>query len=265
MILNEDLFRSIDTIYTENYLSYLRACASLSGNPYDIHIKTFGDVIATVYPEDPHFNHVFNLSERTIDRLTQIKGFYKQHHLSFWITMNPIDFTVKVSQSFIKQNFYPAGYHTKFIGRPTQAKMISTPGIRTYRVKAKNLERAVETSLEGIGVPKKAWEQQKPRIRLHLEIPETYWFYAKVDGIAAGTGFSYIKNNFAYLAGAHTRQTFRGRGCQTALINRRIKLAEELGCEFIVGAADFGTTSFRNMLRSGLQIAYTEVWWQGMP
>ena len=265
VILNDKIFRAIDSIYTEDYVSYLMACESLPGNPYNIHVETFGDVIATLYPEDPHFNHVFKLSSDSIDCLPRINSFYKRHNATYWVTLNPRDFSEKVSKYLIKHGLQPAGYHTKFIRRPSRTRLTSTPGIKVNRVSSNNLEYAVETSLEGFGAPKKAWKRLKPRLRLHLDLPNTHWFYATFKGEPAATGILYKKDKFALLSSAQTRPSLRGRGCHIALINRRIRLAEEIGCKFIVGAADFGTPSFRNMLRAGLQIAYTEVWWQGVP
>lgn len=237
----------------------------MPGNPYNIHVKTFGDVTATLYPEDAHFNHVFNLRTESIDCLPRIHNFYKRHNAYFWITLNPRDFSDKVSQYLLKHGLQPAGYHTKFIGRPSRARLTKTAGVKVYRVSVNTLDRAVETSLEGSGVPEKGWKRLQPLLRIYLDLPDTHWYLATLKGKPAATGNLYVSDKFALLSGAQTRPSFRGKGCHAALINQRIRLAEEMGCQYIVGAADFGTPSFRNMLRSGLQIAYTEVWWQGYP
>jgi hypothetical protein len=232
IVLNDKIFQAIDSIYTESHVSYLTTCEALHGNPYNIRIKKFGDVIATLYPEDPHFNHVFNLSTESIECLPRINSFYKRHKANYWITLNPRDFSDKVSKYLIKHGLQPAGYHTKFIRRPARTRLTSTPRIKVNRVNANNLESVVETSLEGFGAPKKAWKRLKPRMRLLLDLPNTHWFYATFKGDPAATGILYKKGQFALLSGAETRPAFRGRGCHNIFTNTYSFQAPEFYSKF---------------------------------
>lgn len=265
IILNEELVRDIDDIYTDYYITFVTACVSRHGNPDKVRLEMFGDVIATLFPGDPHFNHVFKLNEERIGHLPQIVDFYKGHQALFWVTMNPFDFSTKVSSDLIKYGLHPAGYHTKFIGTSTETESHASPSISVEGVTEKTLESAVETALEGSGVPRKEWGRQAPYVRILHQIPQIHWFLASADEKPAGTGALYVRDRLAYLSSAETRPSFRRMGCHTALINRRLRLAAELGYELVVGAADFGTSSFRNLMRAGLQIAYTEAWWIKYP
>jgi hypothetical protein len=64
------------------------------------------------------------------------------------------------------------------------------------------------------------------------------------------------------LANSATVPAFRQRGCQTALIRRRLADAAEQGCELVAAQCAFGGASQRNLERAGLRIAYTKAVWR---
>ena len=71
-----------------------------------------------------------------------------------------------------------------------------------------------------------------------------------------------VGDGIGYLANAATVPGFRGRGCQTALLARRIADAAAAGCDLVAGQATFGSTSQRNMERMGLRPAVTVTTWR---
>ena len=64
--------------------------------------------------------------------------------------------------------------------------------------------------------------------------------------------------NIAVLFGT-TVPEFRGRGVQTALINRRLWAAVQQGCEYAVVSTTPGRGSQRNMERCGFHLAYSKI------
>jgi GNAT superfamily N-acetyltransferase len=84
-------------------------------------------------------------------------------------------------------------------------------------------------------------------------------FLAWVDGKPAGGGGMYIHEGIVEFGGASTRSTFRRRGVQTALINARIKAAQELGNKLAMVVTEPGSHSQRNLEKQGFQLAYTKV------
>lgn len=85
-------------------------------------------------------------------------------------------------------------------------------------------------------------------------------FFARVNGVpaAAAAGLLIPEHRVFALFGAGTLPEFRGRGIQTALLRTRMKAAAEAGCEFVVVVTRGGTSSERNCLRLGFQIAYSK-------
>jgi GNAT superfamily N-acetyltransferase len=54
---------------------------------------------------------------------------------------------------------------------------------------------------------------------------------------------------------------YRGRGCQAALLRRRIDDAAAAGCELVASQLPFGSGAQRNVERAGLRVACTKAIW----
>jgi GNAT superfamily N-acetyltransferase len=87
-------------------------------------------------------------------------------------------------------------------------------------------------------------------------------FLAVVDenGTLAATGAGLIIPDFKIIGlyGAATLTPYRGRGLQTAILQRRLQAASEAGCEYAVIVTQGGTTSMRNAERLGFTLAYSK-------
>lgn len=101
-------------------------------------------------------------------------------------------------------------------------------------------------------------------------LPGSLNFLAKVDSVPAGGGMGQVmpEARIGAFFGTATLPEFRGRGVQTALINRRLWGAARAGCEYAVVSTMPGSGSQRNMERRGFRVAYTKVVlvrsWPGM-
>ncbi len=86
-------------------------------------------------------------------------------------------------------------------------------------------------------------------------------YVAERDGVAAAAAALVIDGELGYLAAASTLPAFRGRGCQTALIRRRISDAAAAGCAEVCSLTA-NPVSRRNLERCGLDLAYTKTAWR---
>jgi hypothetical protein len=71
-----------------------------------------------------------------------------------------------------------------------------------------------------------------------------------------------LGDHVAVLAGASTIPSARNRGAQRALLQARLKIAAERGCDLVMMGASPGSTSQRNAERQGFRIAYTRIKWR---
>jgi GNAT superfamily N-acetyltransferase len=90
--------------------------------------------------------------------------------------------------------------------------------------------------------------------------PGSLTFVAEVDSqlVATGAGLIIPEHKIVGLYGAGTLKDFRGRGLQTAMLERRMQVAAEAGCEYAVIVTLGGTTSMRNAERLGFRVAYSK-------
>jgi hypothetical protein len=88
---------------------------------------------------------------------------------------------------------------------------------------------------------------------------------AFVGSQPAAGAILHVSEGVATLAGGATLTRFRGRGCQSALIERRLSEAAEAGCDAVTSRCAAGSTSQANMERVGMRVAYTKDIWQQRP
>ncbi len=86
--------------------------------------------------------------------------------------------------------------------------------------------------------------------------------YMAYDGDKpVATGSFYTKDSYAWIDFAATLADYRGKGAQTALAERRIRDAADMGCRLLVvetaeQTPEHSAPSYRNMVRMGFEVAY---------
>ncbi|HEV7280645.1 MAG TPA: GNAT family N-acetyltransferase [Pirellulaceae bacterium] len=120
-------------------------------------------------------------------------------------------------------------------------------------------ERSLYSSIlrEGFAPPDAAMAERMER--RYLVAPGVKALLAEVDGEAAGAGTVDASPPCAMLFGAATREGFRRRGVQTALMIARLELAREAGCRYAAVHSRPDVATGRNALRLGFRTVYTKV------
>jgi len=93
-----------------------------------------------------------------------------------------------------------------------------------------------------------------------FSFPGAITFVAEADGkiVATGAGLIIPDHKIVGAYGAATLKPYRGRGLQTAMLQRRMQVAAQAGCEYAVLITQGGTTSMRNAERLGFTVAYSK-------
>ncbi len=96
------------------------------------------------------------------------------------------------------------------------------------------------------------------------EVPQAFALLATWEGRPAGGAGGMIvpEHTVAGFYGAGTLPEDRNRGIQTALLQHRLRMAAEAGCEYAVIVTLPGTASERNVVRAGFRLAYTKAAFQ---
>lgn len=84
---------------------------------------------------------------------------------------------------------------------------------------------------------------------------------AELNGVSGATAALCFHEGVALFAGASTVPEFRRRGLQGAVLQARMRLAAEKGCDLAMMVAEAGSESQRNAERKGFAIAYTRTKW----
>jgi len=162
-----------------------------------------------------------------------------------------------------EQGFEPTYAWMKFVRDPHPPRFPAPGGVEVVEVTAPGQEPFGTIAALGFGMP--AWGAE---LFAHLPGREGWRCYvARVDGEACGCGAMVIEDGVAELGIGATLEAARGRGCQTALLHRRIVDAAEAGCRTLLvetgeRVPDRPSASYRNILKAGFDEAYLRPNWQ---
>jgi GNAT superfamily N-acetyltransferase len=151
----------------------------------------------------------------------------------------------------------------KFVRDPHPPRFPEPGGIEVVEVTAPDQEPFGTIAALGFGMP--AWGAE---FFAHLPGREGWRCYvARIDGKAQGCGAMVIEDGVAEFGIGATLEPARGRGCQTALLRRRIGDAATAGCHTLLVETgerrpDRPAASYRNILKAGFDEAYLRPNWQ---
>jgi len=134
----------------------------------------------------------------------------------------------------------------------------STAGVDIIEI-GRDGPRYFDTLFGGYGVGPEARDLRRMWAIEH-ETAGLRRYLATVDGRSAAAAALFTRDGAGILAGAATLPRFRGRGCQTALITRRIADASA-DSDLVVVTAALGSPSHGNLTRLGFQVTHTRTAW----
>jgi hypothetical protein len=161
---------------------------------------------------------------------------------------------------------YQAFEFTSVLYRPiaSQHESVCAPaaGLRVRRVEEHERELSGRVAAKGWGhLPELAGFLNEVG-EINAEREGSLSFFAEIGGAPVALGTLCLHGGVALLAGACTIPEARGRGAQLALLDERLRVAAERGCDVAMMGALPGSASQRNAERQGFRIAYTRIKWQ---
>jgi hypothetical protein len=117
----------------------------------------------------------------------------------------------------------------------------------------------LETLFDGYGLSPGTASPQRAMMAIEHRSPRLRRYLAYVDDQPAAAAALYTTPQAAYFAGAATIPAMRNRGCQTALIQRRLR--DATAGQVVVTTA-FGSSSQANLQRLGFAIEHTRTLWR---
>jgi hypothetical protein len=230
------------------------------GGPSGLRLERFGPVTAAVTesrPELDFMNRIHGLPEAP-DRLGEVLTVYREVGLRPWIELPPG--AEELLARLVDAGARPLEPIAVLYAQAEPSAVPPRPEVR--RAAQDEALHFGLLHLEGHGVPAGVREVDAPGVAAALARDDVRGYIAGVDGEDAAAGVLFVHGADAYAATASTVELFRGRGCQAALLARRLTDAAEAGAELFSSLTVLGSPSQRNLERAGLRVAYTKTVWR---
>jgi len=234
---------------------------------HGIELRDFGAVQASIVRdlrEAPMLNLILGAPEASDDDLDYAVAWTEEHGVSPYVPVTPGLDGSAAAETWLQEHGFERAYAwMKFVRDPHPPRFPIPNGVEVVELSAADEEPFGAIAAIGFGLP--AWAAE-----LFVRLPEREgWrcYVARVDGKAQACAAMLVEEKIAEFGIAATLEEARGRGCQTALLHRRIIDAAEAGCHTLfveTGERVPGrpSASYRNILRAGFEEAYLRPNWQ---
>ena len=265
-VVTAELADRLERLEAEYMASDMAALSTDDDNPLGVDVGYFGDATALAMTglDDWEFNRTIGLRDDGPAEIDSVLSWYRERRVDCHFDVAPMLCSERVRLSLAERGFYQSRFHTVLYGEPAPARPVLADGVDVTEVGANDMGMFAELYmlyLDDIGIDPDLRRRAKTNVEARHPLPGWRLYVASVDGAPAAFGALFVSGGVGSLAGAATVPRFRGRGCQSALIRRRIADAAADGCDLIAGQAAPGSASQRNMERAGLRVAYTKAVW----
>jgi GNAT superfamily N-acetyltransferase len=215
-------------------------------------------------PQVPILNLVLGAPEAGAAELDRATAWVEEQGVSPCIPVTPGLPGSAAAEAWLRGNGFQPGYAwMKFVRDPHPPRFPKPDGVEVVELESGDEEPFGAIAATGFGMPSWAGD-----LFAHLPGREGWRCYvAKVGGRAQAAAAMLVEDGIAEFGIAATLEEARGRGCQTALLHRRIRDAAAAGCRTLFvetgeRAPDRPSGSYRNILKAGFEEAYLRPNWQ---
>jgi GNAT superfamily N-acetyltransferase len=235
-----------------------------------IAVRDFGPVQATVVAALPGvrmLNLVLGATEPGAaegGQLAEALEWTESRGVSCYVPVKGSTAASETAERLLRDRGYEPGYAWMKFVRDAHPPRFSHPnGVEVVELDRNGDEAFGMIAATGFGLPTwaSAFFAQLPGR------PGWHCYVARVDDEAAACAAMLIDGDIAEFGIAATLEPARGRGCQLALLHRRVLDAGSAGCRTLFvetgeRGSDRPSGSYRNILRAGFEEAYLRPNWQ---
>jgi GNAT superfamily N-acetyltransferase len=229
-----------------------------------VEARDFGAVQATIVsalPEARMLNLVLGAEADAVD-LTEALDWVESKSVGAYVPITESRPGAANAERLLQERGYELGYAwMKFVRDAHPPRFAAPSDVDVAPVEGAN-EPFGMIAATGFGLP--AWASSF-FADLHAQ-PGWHCYLARVDGEPAACAAMLIDGGIAEFGIAATLEPARGRGCQQALLHRRIADAAAAGCRTLFVETgeripDRPSASYRNILKAGFEEAYLRPNW----
>ncbi len=241
--------------------SALNRALNLPGNPLGVTILEShglrGCIVASL-PDLPWYNLVSGLSEDNVQHLPAMLEGYVSRGIAPSISLWEAHQTPLVESALSGLGFTVQRHSSTLYTVPERLEVEPVAGVTVSELAA---GEAVETFDNVLSAGYGSTNPNQHRLlTLENEDSGVRRYLGDVDGSPAAAAALTIHDEIAYLAGAATIPTARGRGAQTALIRRRLNDAATCS-QLVVVTTATDSQSQHNLERIGFRTAQIKTVW----
>jgi GNAT superfamily N-acetyltransferase len=233
---------------------------------HGVELREFGGLQVTLtrdLPRVPILNLVLGAPEASEADLDYAIAWGDEHGVTPCIPVTPGLAGSERAEEWLRARGFEHGYAWMKFVRDAHPPRFPAPEVEVVELTAADEEPFGTIAAVGFGMP--AWAAD-----FFAPLPgRDGWrcYVARVDGKAQACAAMVIEDGIAEFGIAATLEEARGRGCQTALLQRRILDAAEAGCHTLFvetgeRVPDRPSGSYRNILKAGFEEAYVRPNWQ---
>jgi hypothetical protein len=244
-------------------IAWVEGLRDLPGNPARVTVERIGGAVALAcetLPDLDFVNTVHGLDTAEGRRVAEVTAFYRRLGLRGWTEVTPGPGADRLIAGLTAAGWAQRGFWCSFHG-PVAAPA-APAGIEVHEAAAADMPDFARIHLDGHEVPGEDRGPAEAAVRGWFGRPGWRLYLASVGGVPAATAALTVADGVGYLANAATLPGMRGRGCQAALLARRLADATAAGCDAVASLAEFASGSQRNLERAGLRVAYTQAVWR---
>lgn len=229
-------------------------------------VQRFGHTWAFRRPAQPFgwmYNRAAHFSEADLEHLPGLLAYFADAQVPARFEIIHPELSPQLSRALIDAGLFPSTCDAAYAGDIGSDHPLDTESAE-IRVMPVTTQAEVATLLD---VRQAAFharpvlpEQLDSHCRRLLR-PDQRHLLAWVDNQVAGFASLFVHHRTAYLALAGTAEAWRGRGVQQTLLQARLQLAREQGCDLAVAMTEPGGSSGRNLQRAGLGLVNTRTVW----
>jgi hypothetical protein len=241
-------------------LTKLNASRSLVPVERQLEVIQMGNSLLLQDPTDPasiYYNRIKGFGPKDLQKLDSLLSYYKNGAPCF--DMTPNHMTEEVTRALSEKGFIPVEQLVFMFNEPSSG-FESTSAFQIERVTERNAEefiRCIVLSKDGMEIN----GEMIARTKAYFYSPNFLNYILRIDGSPAAMGSLFLNGQEGYIANDFTFKSFRGRGCQLALLRHRLSDAVKLGVKTIYTDVEFGSVSHGNMEKVGFKTAYLNTFW----
>ncbi|RIX51440.1 N-acetyltransferase [Paenibacillus nanensis] len=211
-------------------------------------------------PISMYYNRVKGFGPDELPLLGEILDYYGDFAPCFDLT--PDRMTEEVTRALSEKSFVPVEQLAFLAVQPGSRDLdTAQPPFQIERVTEESAEEFIEWIVLSSNGGIKITDAMIARTRSYFHAPHFINYMLRIDGEPAAMSSLFVHGQEGYLANDFTFEAYRGRGCQTALIERRLGDAARLGLTDVYTDVRYGSVSHGNMEKAGFRTAFLNTFW----